>query len=345
MPKIGFKTENKVQTSNYDFPKLKLKNGERARIVVLQDPDMEYVHEFRKPVIENGKAKMETAKRRDGSEYQTNTMQFVRNPLCRGDFSTLQEKGSDPVHCPACKMAKDRPDWMKAPKRRYAMHVVRYRTQSGGFKTAEPFAVETLVWSFTDRIFNKLIEFGEEVGDLKNVDLLLGPCENEGFQKFDITTGNKAEWQADEGRKKLTVETLKGGMIPDLRIAIGNDQNEFYMQQDLEAIAEAWGEAKGEPEKVSSGSLSDGLDSLLDGQGGEKKSANPEYRQETQTDWAAESTDTPADEAPKSSSSTDDILGDLLGGGSSDDADEEAAESKPAAEKSSTNFDDLLNSI
>lgn len=342
MPKIGFKSENKKAQVSYDFPKLKLKNGERARIAVLQDPDVEFVHNFRKPIIENGKAKMETAKRRDGSEYQTEKMAFVRNPICRGDFATLEEKGSDPKNCPACRMAQDHPDWMQAPKRRYAMHVVRYRTQSGSFKVADPFAVETLVWSFPDRIFNKLIEFGEEVGDLKNADLMLGPCENQDFQKFDITIGQKAEWKASEDTKKLTVATLQGGMIPDLKIAIGNDQTEHYMNQDLEQIAEAWGQAKGVEEPKGSVSLSDGLDSLLDDQNG-KKDIAPEKRQEVQEDWTPETTETPADEAPKSST-TDDILGSLLD--SPADKDEAPAASKSTAKADEPDdFASLLDSI
>ncbi len=345
MPKIGFKTENKKAQVSYDFPKLKLKAGERARIAVLQEPEMEYVHNFRKPVIENGKVKMETAKRRDGSEYQTEKMAFVRNPICRGDFSTLEEKGVDPKNCPACKMAQDNPDWMQAPKRRYAMHVIRYRTKSGSFAVADPFAVETLVWSFPDRIFNKLIEFGEELGgDLKKADLMLGPCENENFQKFDITIGQKAEWATSDETKRMVKATLQGGMIPDLKVAIGNDQTEHYMKQDLETIAEAWAQARGGDEEKSAPNLSEGLDNLFDGQSGAKTSANPEYRQDTQTEWAADTKETPADEAPKApQSSEDDLLGDLLG--SSPDEDKPAA-SKPAAKSDDVeDFDDLLNSI
>lgn len=341
MPKIGFKTENKKAQVSYDYPKLKLKNQERARIAVLQEPEMEYVHNFRKPVIENGKAVMETAKRRDGGEYQTEKMAFVRNPICRGDFATLEEKGSDPKNCPACKMAADNPDWLQAPKRRYAMHVIRYRTQSGSFKVADPFAVEVLVWSFPDRIFNKLIEFGEELGgDIKKADLMLGPCENESFQKFDITIGQKAEWAVSDETKKLTKATLQGGMIPNLKIAIGNDQTEHYMNQDLEAISEAWTQVKGATEPQNTASLSEGLDNLFDGQNGKKEEKKTT---EAQENWADETTETPADEAPKSKSTDDDLLGDLLG--SSPDEDKPAAAKAESKESDPDNFDDLLNSI
>lgn len=342
MPQMKFTTENKKASVNYDYPKMKLKNGERARIAVLQEPEVQYVHNFRKPVIEAGRPKMETAKRRDNSEYQTNVMKFIRNPICRGDFSKLEDAGIDPVNCPACKMAKEHPDWMAAPKRRFAMHVLRYRTKSGSFAVADPFAVETLVWSFTDRVFGKLVEYGEEVGDLKNADLLLGPCENEGFQKFDITIGTKAEWQADDETRKLSARTLKGGLIPDLNVAIGNSQTEAYMKTDLEEIQEAWVAVQGNVREESSGSLSDGLGDLFDSKPASNK---PDDRQSSQgDDWSpAPTEDTASDETPKSSTSDDDLLGNLLG--SSPDADEEK-ESKPASKKDEgMNFDDLLDSI
>ncbi len=345
MPQISFKSENKKASVNYDFPKLKLKKGERARIAVLTQPDVQYTHNFRKPVMENGKPKMETAQRRDKSEYQTNVMAFVRNPICLGDWATLEDKGSDPEHCPACKMAKDNPDWMQAPKRRFAMHVIRYRTKSGGFGVSEPFAVETLVWSFPDRVFNKLADFTEEAGgDLKTVDLMLGPCENEGFQKFDIAMAQKAEWSTEPARKKLTVETLKGGMIPDLSIAIGNTQTEHYMKQDLEDIAEAWMQVSGADRAEASAAgqdLSAGLDNLFN----DDSKSTTEAQTSFPETFDAEPDAPAAKSAP--SSTDDEDLSSLLDSAPSEG---DASDSAPAAEEKKSDapaddFDSLLDSI
>ena len=93
MGRVGFKAENKVATTNYDYPKLKLKVGERARIMVgLEDPIVEYVHTLRKPQIVNGVPQMTTEKTRAGQEYQTNVMDFVSRPLCLGDKTILDAR-------------------------------------------------------------------------------------------------------------------------------------------------------------------------------------------------------------------------------------------------------------
>ena len=266
MGRVGFKAENKVATTNYDYPKLKLKVGERARIMVgLEDPIVEYVHTLRKPQIINGVPQFETAKDRKGAEYQTNVMDFVSRPLCIGDKTVLESKGSDPKNCPMCKLAQDHPDMTKAPQRRYAMHVIRYRTKGGTTEVATPFSVETLVWAFTDTVFNKIVDAAEEFGDLRKHDLLLGPCQApEHFQKFDITPAAKAVWLQSEEWKKLTAQTFKENQIPDLTIAAGSSKQKQWIEEDVQAILEAWAEVNGASSDVDT-DLDADLGSLLDG--------------------------------------------------------------------------------
>ncbi len=247
MGRVGFKAENKVATTNYDYPKLKLKVGERARIMVgLEDPIVEYVHTLRKPQVINGVPQMETAKDRKGQEYQTNVMDFVSRPLCIGDKTILESKGSDPKNCPMCKLAQDHPDMTKPPQRRYAMHVIRYRTKGGTTEVATPFAVEVLVWAFTDTVFNKIVDAAEEFGDLRKHDLLLGPCQApEHFQKFDISPAAKAAWLESADRKALTLDTWKNNLIPDLTIAAGSSKQKQWIEEDVQTILDAWGEVSG----------------------------------------------------------------------------------------------------
>ena len=58
MPLVEFDPEEK-EGSPFDFPKLKLERGERARVNILQTkPLAEYVHTLRAPEIINGKAVM-----------------------------------------------------------------------------------------------------------------------------------------------------------------------------------------------------------------------------------------------------------------------------------------------
>lgn len=353
MPRVAFAAENKVATTNYDYPKLKLKSGERARIIVgLEDPIVEYVHTLRKPQIVNGQPQMFKAERKDGSTYDDYKMDFISRPICLGDATILSEKGSDPKNCPMCKLAQEHPDYTQAPQRRYAMHIIRYRTKGGTTDVATPFSVETLVWSFTDKTFNKIVDFKEEWGDLRKHDLLLGPCTNETFQQFDITVAAKAAWLEDKERQALTAQTFKENQIPDLTIAAGSVKQKQWVEQDIATILEAWGAVHGaEVETGDTTGLDEDLSDLLGG-----GSSAPE-----EDVW-------PGDKAKAEETAKDDDAEDLLAGldefsgDTTSNPEEEPEEApKPAAAKKSTakakpepeaapeseesgvdNFDDLL---
>lgn len=323
MPRVAFAAENKVATTNYDYPKLKLKNGERARIIVgLEDPIVEYVHTLRKPQIINGQPQMFKAERKDGSTYDDYKMDFISRPICLGDATILSDKGSDPKNCPMCKLAQEHPDYTSAPQRRYAMHVIRYRTKGGTTDIQTPFSVEVLVWSYTDKTFNKIVDFKEEWGDLRKHDLLLGPCTNETFQQFDITVAAKAAWLEDAERKQLTITTFKENQIPDLTIAAGSVKQKQWVEADIQTILEAWGAVNGA--EVETGDVT-GLDEDLSGLlGGEtEKWADGK----TEAEVAAEKV------APAADADEDILAGlDEFAGGAAD-ADEEEPEVAPEPPK------------
>lgn len=345
MPRVAFTTENKVEKVNYDFPKLKLKKGEQARVLIgLEDPIVEYVHTLRKPKIVDGEPVYETVERGRSKEKVTvNAMDFVGQPLCLGDLTVLGEDGVDPKHCPACAAAKKNPDMFQPPKRRYAMHIIRYKTKSGSFDLVQPYSVETLVWSFTDNVFNKLVDFKSEWGDLKKHDLMLGPCTVETFQQFDINVGAKAAWlEGGKERAELTKETFTSNMIDDLTIATGSKKKLEWVEQDVDTILEAWSEVlrlEGKAPKAaeSSSSLSSDLSSLMDSDNGKDAEG---WSKEAPAESPA-AADTVAEEPD-----TDDLLASL---GSDDGAGEEKAEApaESASESSDDdmNFDDLLDSL
>lgn len=264
MARVTFAPESKKNVTNYDYPKLKLVKNERARILVgLEDPEVEYVHTIRKPKIENGVPVMKMEERR-GRQVEVNEMDFVSRSICLGDPSILENNGSDPKNCPMCKTAKEHPDWLKAPDARYAVNVIRYKTQPGKFDVQIPFQVDVLVWSFTGRMFNKLVDFATEHGDLRQHDLMLGPCENEMYQKFDIAVGSKAEWLANDETKKLTAQAFQQNRTEDLAVAFGSKKEERFIKMDLEDVALAWGDLSGtQAPAAATGSLSTGLDDLM----------------------------------------------------------------------------------
>lgn len=357
MGRVEFTNENKKSTTNYDYPKLKLAQGEKARLVVgLEAPVMEYVHTLRKPTLMNGVPQMETLKRKNGDEYQAHKKDFIGTPICLGDEAVLEEKASDPKNCPVCKLAAESSDYTDAPKRRYAMHVMRYRTKGNTADIQTPFSVELLVWSFTQTVFNKLTDIRNDIdsGDLRKHDLILGPCTNVGFQQFDITPSlKKAEWMADKERGALFLETWRENQIPDLTIAIGNNKQKSWLDQDIETIRDAWKEVQAYEARGSAADLDTDLSTLLD-------------KDEPKTDddgWALPETDD-ADEATGETEDDNDILSKLGSDqdapASEDEAAEEPAEEpadepapkkapakrapakKPAAETAVNNFDDLL---
>lgn len=234
-PVADLSPENKIESPE-SFPKLKLLKDERARIACLEkSPTFEWVHTLRMPSILNGEPVY-----REGARGPEQEFDFVGRPICIGDYDIIADKGVDPGNCPMCRASVES-DQIKPPERRFAMHVMRYATQPGGFTLAEPFTVTTLVWAFANSTFDKLVDFATEWdGGLQKHDLLLGPCTAAQFQKFDIAVAQQAAWLTNEATKQRTVETYKGNQAKDLSVFCGRKVGYDFIVQDLEKIAERW---------------------------------------------------------------------------------------------------------
>lgn len=276
---VAFSDQN-VRTSNLNYPKLKLNQvGEFGRIVCLEQPMASFVHTLRKPRIVNGRAVTSLTKRKDGTEFEDFVKDFVSQPICLGDEGTLLERGSDPEHCPLCAEAQ-RGDVADTPKQRYAMHVIKYQTKPGSAEIQLPFQVQCVVWVFTETVFAKLVTINNEVQDLRQHDLTLGPLQAPvNFQRFDIGVSMKAEWLADDSRKTLTVQTFQQNRAGDLMALIGREVPRRYLEEDLQSIRDAWNIANGVHVAspfgaVGADSLASGLDGLM-GSIGTPAAANP----------------------------------------------------------------------
>jgi hypothetical protein len=271
MQKMSFTAENKKVTMA-DYPKLKLGVNERARILCIEEPIVAYVHNLRAPIVVNGQAKMTTAKRNNGEEYETYAFDFIGRPLCLGDEGVIEDKGIDPKNCPACALASES-DMAKPPERRFAMHVIRYSIRQGGDipTVATPFSVQLLAWSYPDSVFNKIVDIATEWGDLKQHDLLLGPCKPPvEFQKFDIGVAAKAAWMEPDqdgvDRKTLVVTTFRENKADDLGSFCGRKVDSRFMAEDVDKIRARWRVVNGQPAAdgtESVGALTAGLDELL----------------------------------------------------------------------------------
>jgi hypothetical protein len=351
MGRVAFTEENVVKKGDYDFPRLRgLKKGEKARIVLLEEPWAEYVHNLRKPAVSDGEPVMTTRTLAKGGTVTENKMDFVSRPICLGDPGIVADKGSDPANCPMCKEAKDS-DRVQAPQRRFAMHILKYATKPGTHEVQTPFSAQTMIWAFTDKVFGRIFEFKKEWEDLTKHDILL-VCENELFQGYELSVSQKAAYRADRPTAEHALEIFRNNQTPDPAIFCGTPKEKRYVEMDLETIREAWalvkeyearnGDGVTSTAPTSSQSLDTGLDDLLNS---DKKAAPKAEEHKTQEDWAVSSTD--LEDLIGSDPAKDEKKADAPEG---DDFDSLLEKEKPAAKATKSapadeDLDDLLNGI
>lgn len=280
MPRTTFTQDNVVETQE-GFPRVKLIRGEQKRIICLEDPWSEYVHNLGAPKLRNGlPIKVEKKKFNSDETYEAYDDEFFGNPICLGDAGILREKGKDPKNCPICKAAENS-DSFKPPKRRHAMHVVEYATRPNG-QLVEPFSIRILLWSFTENIFLQLVTIAEEnseSGGLKKHDLVLGPPEEPiDFQKFKIVSSEKAYWLlGGNERRDMVIATFqnkenRADKLGDLGDPYcGRRKNREWMEEAILKVKARWNIVNGTvgmgsrdmSEAVDTGTLSENLDDLL----------------------------------------------------------------------------------
>jgi len=325
MPRVEF-TEENIKKNDYDYPKFKLdKKGEIARVAVLEAPVAEFVHNLRKPKLVGGLPQKETKSRRDGTQYEDYVYEFVSRPICLGDYGVLSEDGSDPEHCPLCAEAK-RSDRFYAPQRRFALHLLKYDTKPNSLEVKDPFGAQTLVYSFTDKVFSKLYEFKQQGFDLRKHDVIF-KAENPAFHGYDISISMDGAWLANDERKKYVQALMaKENLAPDLSIFCGSKKSEKQIEFDIKAINEAWAIATGVQtisatdaamSNIGSGaSLQEGLDDLLNSGSTQDKDADgwAIATPEPATSLADLGIDAGQPEASSGGASSDDDIDALLNG-------------------------------
>ncbi len=276
MGRTAFTPDNVVNDEE-GFPRLKLERNEIARIVCLEDPWSEYVHNLNAPKLLNGKPIQVKRTRMDGSEYETYEMDFIGNPLCIGDPGILLDKGLDVKNCVAC-AASENSDSIPKPKRRHAMHTIKYETKvvNGMVVLIEPFSVRVVMWCFTEPIFRQLVQIANEFSDtggLPKHDLVLGPPDEPIiFQKFKIVPSDKAMWLlGGTERRDRVIETFKGNKAADdlSDPYCGKKKNKEWIEEALLKVKARWNIVNGVvgprdmSEALDSGTLTENLDELL----------------------------------------------------------------------------------
>jgi hypothetical protein len=283
MPRTAFDPKNQ-RVDPSQFPKLQLEKDEKARILCIEkEPMYEWTHELRQPKILNGKAVVVKKTRSNGETYEDYDMDYKGSPICFGDDGVLFDKGVDVANCPACLVSTEG-DMLKAPQRRYAMHVIKYATQPGSSEIQNQFNAQLLIWRFNEKKYYKLIELASEHNtSLLNRDIILGPCVSKMYQSFEINIAGKAEWLANEERKTFVANLYRDNKVDDsaLSAMCGRKVQRAFLEDDLQAIKDAWAIINGTPVEAfdspaadapdfasASASLDAGLEDLVSSQTG-----------------------------------------------------------------------------
>ena len=285
-------------------PKLSLEKGEQARISVLQEaPRVAFVHNFEKILTnERGLPIEVTRTRADGSEYVQNKTEYAGKFRCLGDPDVMQSSGADPANCPACKGHVENPNAIRAASPRYLMQVLKYNTKPGTFAPVKPFGATLIVWDTTERRFEELVEIYNEHGDLRQKDLLLGPCEDKNYQKFNVQPGgDKAQWL---GNKEYVAELLADNPIEDLEGVAGKKPSEEEMRIKVSEIVRAFNHAHNI--SATSSSYESLLNSEVDEKPAPKKKVAVEDVAETPINYVAEASDADEETFSEDDDSVDD---------------------------------------
>lgn len=289
MPKTTFDSSN-VRSSGTSFPTLKLVADEIARIVLAEDgPTYEWVHRLNKPKLSPVTGKLITKEitiQRTQEKKTVPDEEFVGTPICLGSDDILQERGSDPDHCPVCQAAMDYPDWFSSPERKFAVHVLKYATQAGTARVVKPLSLTTLVWRLSEKRYAKVASIVEEFGgNPMAVDLQLGPCTNANFQNYELAGLPTCAAQASEEDQRRARETYEGNNAGDLSAYCGRKADPRYMRQDVDEIVARWtkvveaeqrehgGGAADPVQPDFSGTLADSGSTLIEGPAGSGKAA------------------------------------------------------------------------
>lgn len=250
MPQADFSGDFSANSGRSNFPKLKLQTNERARVVVLTKPNVEYVHWLEAPKIINMAPKYSKITDREGNDQWVVDKRFVNRAICHGSFDVLRERGVDEHGCLACQKAREMPDIFRPPAPRYAATIIRYSMRPGGGwnDISNPYAIGSLIWGFSGKIYDKLrsiMTMGPMYEDIRQVDLCL-ECTDGNYQKpysqGEFQALAPAFWMVNDQIKQYTIQYLEQNHASndDLNDAIGKAVKDDWLADDLLRITQAW---------------------------------------------------------------------------------------------------------
>lgn len=331
---------------DYNSSKLRLEKGEKARISFLDPaPTAVYIHTFETVVLdEMGEPIIEEKNGLNGNTWEAPKTKYAGKFLCPGDDDERSSDGLAPESCPACRAHLSNPDAVKKPQQRILAHVLKYNVKPGGFTPAKPFSATLLVWDLTEKrfgtinqIFKEFQDEDPEIEDMAQFDLLLGPCESEQMQKYDIRPAPGDAYWAANSHEEVVAEILKEQRIDDLSAVAGKMPLEREIAEKVNQVVREYNHA------FNPGGVPSQEESILGSNATQvaRKAAKVEEVSEDEAD-SDEDSDDEVDET------IDEETGEVISASDdADDQDEEEAEEAPAPKrkKGRMSLDALIDSI
>jgi hypothetical protein len=228
-----------------DFPRLKLKKNEVARVAIIG------------LTTADGKPKLATPEPEGGYFFDLrvpgNDREFRGSFECLAAPEKLDRGELDPSACPHCAVVKRGvSEAVVGPvKRRFVLPIVRYKTKPGSVDVIQPPSIEVVSWRFTDRYFNELVDVEEQWGESGGMlahDLSL-TCEIEQYQTYRVAVLPKALWREDrDGVGKLVLGTLMAVLktVPGgLRRQCGTTLNAIDLKARLDEVLKLAEDSRG----------------------------------------------------------------------------------------------------
>jgi hypothetical protein len=252
VPRTTITQENRVGGSTERYPKISLAKSERGRIYCYEQPWMEWVHRIEGPKIVNGEQVFIKTTDRNNNEIMKPDMLWISSAICLGDIGILRDKGIDPASCIACREAMQSGD-IKGPEVRYAMNVLRYGLRPSSFELAQPPSLSPIAWTFPGSRYDKILELQNITGQPAvsspgapaMYDVLLGPCEDSGYQKYNIAHAPLVAWQQVPGASGYIAQILPNRATDaQLRDLCGSERTMSQIQQDVTQAKLAFSQAR-----------------------------------------------------------------------------------------------------
>jgi hypothetical protein len=210
---MKFNAANAPAEGGIDFPKLTLKKDEKARICIPSTKGWEVtVRHFVQGV----------------GYVHCHALQS-ENVKTPADLYKIQEDMGRPDECIMCAMSVKAGERVGAPQRRFAIRVLRYKTDYDGKLSPGGLKYWLEIWIIDNRKFrelrNILEEWGGKAKDKINQHDLGMHCEDQKYQTMTVTVKKEAAWMQDKDGVKtyLQQEAAKFDLMECLGATMDKD--------------------------------------------------------------------------------------------------------------------------